>query len=151
MTLTLGLQNGRCDDCDETFGGFDLNQFSSCSSLPLAESFFLGRAVDEDLFHLFQFISIFVCLRGGSIPGDLWVCQRWIVFLVAARSERVKHRSSQLRYAMELMSKRLRYEMQKENSKNPQRCMVVLMQVVLPTPLCLSVDLGSKIVVWFLL
>lgn len=39
--------------------------------------FFSGRAVDEDLFHLFQFISIFVCFRGGSIPGDLWVCQRW--------------------------------------------------------------------------
>ena len=70
--------------------------------------------------------------------GDLWVCQRWIVFLVAARSERVKHRSSQLRYAMELMSKRLRYEMQKENSKNPQRCMDVLMQVVSPHTIVLG-------------
>ena len=148
MTLTLGLQNGRCDDCDETFGFESIFQLFVTAT---CRKFFSGRAVDEDLFHLFQFISIFVCLRGGSILGDLWVCQRWIVFLVAARSERVKHRSSQLRYAMELMSKRLRYEMQKENSKNPQRCMVVLMQVVSPTPLCLSVDLGSKIVVWFLL
>ena len=117
MTLTLGLQNGRCDETDETFG---FQSIFNCSSLPLADSF-SGRAVDEDLFHRFQFISILVCLRGGSIPGDLWVCQRWIVFLDAARSERVKHRSSQLRYAkIELMSKRLRYKMQ-ENSKDPQR------------------------------
>lgn len=93
MTLTLGLQNGRCDDCDETFGFESIFQLFVTAT---CRKFFSGRAVDEDLFHLFQFISIFVCLRGGSIPGDLWVCQRWIVFLVAARSERVKHRSSQL-------------------------------------------------------
>lgn len=148
MTLTLGLQNGRCDDCDETFGFESIFQLFVTAT---CRKFFSGRAVDEDLFHLFQFISIFVCLRGGSIPGDLWVCQRWIVFLVAARSERVKHRSSQLRYAMELMSKRLRYEMQKENSKKSPTVHGCFDASCLAHTIVLSVDLGSKIVVWFLL
>lgn len=74
MTLTLGLQNGRCDDCDETFGFESIFQLFVTAT---CRKFYSGRAVDEDLFHLFQFISIFVCFRGGSIPGDLWVCQRW--------------------------------------------------------------------------
>ena len=73
MTLTLGLQNGRCDDCDETFGGFDLNQFSNCSSLPLAESFFQEELLTKICFtssNSSASSSVFVEGRSPGIFGS---------------------------------------------------------------------------------